>query len=436
MSRSQQHRPPVSLSPTETDDAGCPILHVDMDAFYASVELRTRPELRGRPVIVGGGIRGVVLSATYEARAYGVHSAMSMTRALRLCPKAAVVPPSRGVYSEVSAAVMDIFRSFTPLVEPLSQDEAFLNVSGARRIHGRPVEIGTAIRRRVESEQELTCSVGIAASKFVAKLASTLSKPDGMQVVPADRTLDFLHPLPVGALWGVGERTESALLRVGLRTVADVAHAPAPLLVSAVGEASAAHLQALSWGRDARSVHPDHVEKSIGADETFAADSAELDAIARELLRLADRVAVRLRRAGMVGRTVTLKVRYSDFTTITRSRTLPERTAVGNEIYGTARSLLEALQPLRSPVRLVGVRVEGLVAESDAPRQLLLDEAAHGWRDVDRATDAAADRFGAGSVRPATLLEPGLRRLRMAVQAQSGSDVSEETRPGPVSGSP
>ena len=436
MSRSQQRRPSVARSASDVDDTGCPILHVDMDAFYASVELRTRPELRGKPVIVGGGLRGVVLSATYEARAFGVHSAMSMTRALRMCPRAIIVPPSRGVYGEVSAAVMAIFRSFTPLVEPLSQDEAFLDVAGAHRTGGRPAQIAAEIRRRVQAEHDLTCSVGVAPTKFVAKLASTLSKPDGLLVVPPATVLDFLHPLPIGALWGVGERTEAVLLRHGLRTVADLAHAPEKTLVGAVGPAAAAHLQALAWGRDPRSVHQGSVEKSIGADETFGADTSDLVTIERELLRLVEKVATRLRRAGLVGRTVTLKVRYSDFTTITRSRTVPAHTAVGNEIYAVARSLLEALHPLSSPVRLVGVRMEHLVAESDAPRQLLLDEVEHGWRDIARATDLAAERFGAGSVRPATLVDRRFRDGPAGKGRSSSTGVTEQTRSRRSSGSP
>jgi DNA polymerase-4 len=253
VSRSQQlHRPGPPSGPPG-DDAGCTVLHVDMDAFYASVELISRPELRGTPVIVGGGSRGVVLSATYEARRFGVHSAMPMTRARRLCPQATVVPPSHGLYSTISAGVMEVFRSVTPLVEPLSLDEAFLDVGGAVRRLGRPAEIGQLIRDRVADEQGITCSVGVASTKFVAKLASTRAKPDGMIVVPAADVVAFLHPLPVGALWGVGEKTELALTRLGLRTVGDIAHTPRSTLVRALGQATGSHLHALSWGRCRRS---------------------------------------------------------------------------------------------------------------------------------------------------------------------------------------
>src|SRR5664279_2242830 len=242
MSRSQQLNRPGPPSGPPGDDAGCPILHVDMDAFYASVELIDRPELQGTPVIIGGGSRGVVLSATYEARAYGVHSAMPMTRARRLCPQATVVEPTHGRYSTVSAGVMEIFRSITPYVEPLSLDEAFLDVSGAMRRLGSPARIGQLIRDRVADEQRITCSVGVASTKFVAKLASGRAKPDGLIVVPAAQTVTFLHRLPVGALWGVGERTEEALLRLGQRTVADLAHTPVDTLRRALGDAAGSHL--------------------------------------------------------------------------------------------------------------------------------------------------------------------------------------------------
>src|SRR6059058_887459 len=228
-----------------------------MDAFYASVELRSRPELVGTPVIVGGlGSRSVVLSATYEARAFGVHSAMPMMRARRMCPQATVIQPSHGLYDEASRGVMEVFRSITPLVEPLSLDEAFLDVAGAQRRLGSPAEIAELLRARVVDEQGVTCSVGVAPTKFVAKLASARAKPDGLLVVPRDAVIAFLHPLPVGALWGVGERTEEVLTRLGLRTIGDIANTPATTLQRALGQAAGAHLSALSWGRDERLVVP------------------------------------------------------------------------------------------------------------------------------------------------------------------------------------
>jgi DNA polymerase-4 len=427
MSRSQQlHRPGPPSGPP-ADDSGCPILHVDMDAFYASAELISRPELRGTPVIIGGGSRGVVLSATYEARAYGVHSAMPMTRARRLCPQATVVAPTHGLYSSVSAGVMAIFRSITPLVEPLSLDEAFLDVSGARRRLGRPAEIGALIRDRVADEQGITCSVGVASSKFVAKLASTRAKPDGMIVVPADQVVAFLHPLPVGALWGVGEKTEKELTRLGLHTVGDIAHTPATTLVRALGQASGSHLHALSWGRDERRVVPAEPDRSIGAEETFARDVDDPAVVLREVLRLSERTAGRLRASGVSGRTVSLKVRFADFTTITRAKTLREPTDVAAEIYSTARGLFEALGLDRARIRLVGVRVEGLDDAETAPRQLLLGERVRGRRDAEQAADRAAARFGAGAVRPATLV-PGEDRRPPEPETRTFADEAASRR--------
>jgi len=395
--------PPVG---PPADDTGCPILHVDMDAFYASVELRRRPELRGRPVIVGGGRRGVVLSATYEARAFGVRSAMPMGRAVRLCPEAVVVPPDMRRYATVSAGVMAVFRSVTPLVEPLSLDEAFLDVSGARRRLGHPGWIGEWIRARIADEQGITCSVGVAPTKFVAKLASSRCKPDGLLVVPADGIRDFLHPLPVGALWGVGERTAALLAGLGLRTVGDLAALPLPALARALGDGVAAHLHALANGQDARSVVPDESERSIGAEETFEADVDDHAVIHRELLRLAEKTAARLRATGQAGRTVSLKVRFADFSTLTRARTLPAPTDAGHEVYGTARALYDGLELDRPRIRLVGVRVEGIGAVGEAARQLELGARERGWQDADRAVDRAVGRFGSGAVRPATLVSP------------------------------
>jgi DNA polymerase-4 len=386
------------------DDSGCTVLHVDMDAFYASVEVRRRPELRGKPVVVGwAGPRGVVCSASYEARVFGVRSAMPGVRAQRLCPQAVFLAPDFGAYTEASRAVMTIFRDVTPLVEPLSMDEAFLDVAGAVRLLGRPVEIAALIRRRVADEQRLTCSVGVAPTKFVAKLASTRAKPDGLVVVPAARVLDYLHPLPVGAVWGVGERTAETLNRLGLTTVRDLAHAPVGMLRAAVGDAAATHLHELSWGRDPRRVTPEYAEKSIGAEMTFDVDVADPAVIRRTLLALANRTAGRLRRAGQAGRTVAIKVRMADFRTLNRSRTLPAPTDVTREIFQTAWALFEALRA-GERIRLVGVRVEGLAGTGGAPRQLALGERDHGWRDAELAADAAAARFGPGAVRPASLL--------------------------------
>ncbi len=392
------------------DDTGCTVLHVDMDAFYASVELRSRPELVGTPVIVGGlGSRSVVLSATYEARAFGVHSAMPMMRARRLCPQATVISPSHGVYDEASRGVMEVFRSITPLVEPLSLDEAFLDVAGTQRRLGSPRQIGELIRARVVDEQGITCSVGVAATKFVAKLASARAKPDGLIVVPRDDVIGFLHPLPVGVLWGVGDKTEEALTRLGLRTIGDIAHTPVATLQRALGPAAGAHLSALSWGRDERSVVAHEPDKSIGAEETFSRDVDDPAVVRRELLRLSERTAARLRAGDMVGRTISIKVRFADFTTITRAKTIREATDVARVVYETARGLYDALGLQRARIRLVGVRVEGLTPTGTTPRQLALGGSGEEWRAAEQASDRAAARFGAGAVRPATLVDPTRR---------------------------
>jgi DNA polymerase IV len=407
MSRSQL-RPVGPAGGPPGDDTGCTVLHVDMDAFYASVELLARPELRGKPVIVGGGgSRGVVLSATYEARAYGVHSAMPMMRARRLCPEAVVIHPTFGVYAQASENVMEVFRSVTPLVEPISLDEAFLDVRGAARRMGTPRQIGEWIRATVEDEQGITCSVGVATTKFVAKLASARCKPDGLLVVPADRVVAFLHPLPVGALWGVGEKTEEVLRRLGLHTVGDIANTPVGTLQRAIGAAAGSHLAALAWGRDERVVVPHEPDKSIGAEETFPVDVDDPAVVTRELLRLSERTAARLRATGQVGRTVSIKIRFADFTTITRAKTLPEPTDVGRTVYETAVGLYEALGLERARLRLVGVRVEGLADAAGVPHQLLLGERESGWREAEQAVDKASRRFGSGAVRPATLVDPG-----------------------------
>ncbi|HEX2315941.1 MAG TPA: DNA polymerase IV [Thermomonospora sp.] len=409
MSRKQRlHRPGPPPGPP-ADDTGCGILHVDMDAFYVSVELLERPELRGRPVIVGGtGGRGVVSAASYEARAFGVHSAMPMTRARRLCPQAVVLPPRHDRYARVSASVMEIFRSITPLVEPLALDEAFLDVTGARRLLGRPAEVGRLIREQVAEQQGITCSVGVASTKFVAKLASTRCKPDGLLVVPAGRVVEFLHPLPVAALWGVGERTEEQLRRLGLATVGDLARVPVATLRRELGNAVGAHLHELAWGRDPRPVTPAAPDKSIGAEETFDHDIDDPELIRRELLRLSERVGARLRAAGLTGRTVSVKLRTADFTTLTRARTLREATDLSRVIYITACGLYEAAGLDRVRLRLVGVRVENLGTAGRTPRQLALDEPENGWREAERAMDQVTRRFGRGAIRPAALVEhPG-----------------------------
>jgi DNA polymerase IV len=393
--------------PPAPDDSGCPILHVDMDAFYASVEIRDRPELAGKPVIVGGlSGRSVVLSATYQAREFGVRSAMPMARARRLCPQATVIPPRHWLYGAVSKEVMAIFRDVTPLVQPLSLDEAFLDVSGATRLLGSSVMIGQRIRQQVAEQQQITCSVGVAPNKFLAKLASVQCKPDGLLVIPADGVLEFLHPLPVSALWGVGQRTGETLARLGLRTVGDIATTPVGALEAELGPAAAAHLTALAWGRDGREVETAVREKSVGAEETFDVDVSDPEVIRRELLRLSRRTARALRSSDCAARTIVVKLRKADFKTITRSRTLAEPTDVTRQIYDTACALFEASGLSgRARLRLVGVRAAGLVPSAAAQTQLALGERAVPWRDAESAVDRIASRFGTDAIRPATLVE-------------------------------
>ena len=406
-------------------DTGCHILHADMDAFYASVEIRDRPELAGLPVIVGGGSRGVVLSASYEARVTGVRSAMPVTRARRLCPQAVFVAPRHRVYAAVSAEVMAVFRSITPEVEPLSLDEAFLDISGSIRRLGRPARIGELIRASIRDQQGITCSVGVANCKFVAKLASSLCKPDGLLVVPGDQVLDFLHPLPVAALWGVGEQTGQVLAGLGLRTVGDIAHTPLAVLQRELGQAVGSHLSALAWGRDDRPVIPGSTDKSVGAEETFATDVDDPQVIRRELLRLSGRTARSLRASGSVARTVVVKLRLANFTTITRSRTLPEPTDVARKIYVTACDLYAAAGlDSRARLRLVGVRAAGLIPAARSATQLAFGERPIAWRDAERAVDRIAGRFGPDMIRPAVLVRHG-------EEPQPRPPVDPDRSPGP-----
>ncbi|MDT0196318.1 DNA polymerase IV [Arthrobacter sp. AB6] len=383
------------------------IMHVDMDAFFVSVELRTRPELMGRPVIVGfPADRSVVLSASYEARAFGVKSAMPMAVAARMCPNAVIIEPRHKLYYEVSARLMGIFESITELVEPLSVDEAFLDVTGAIRRLGAPRGIGEMIRRQVASELGITASVGIAESKFVAKIASTRCKPDGLLMIAPDETVPYLHSLPVGALWGVGAKTAEVLARMGIRTVADVAATPVSSLKKMLG-ATGEHVHQLSWGIDPRPVVPVRLEKSVGAEETFAVDTADDALLHRELLRLSHRTAARLRSSGMVARTIALKLRFADFSTITRSKTVQTPVDSAQLIYAVALQLLESVGDRAMTVRLVGVRAEQLEDAARTSLQLSIDRRDDNWRAAEQALDEVARKFGSKSVLPARLMEPG-----------------------------
>lgn len=407
------------------DDSGTPILHVDMDAFFVSVELLSRPELRGKPVLVGGTAgRGVVSAASYEARRYGVNSAMPMSVALARCPNAVVLHGDYRKYSEYSRRVLAIFGEITPLVEPLSIDEAFLDVSGARRLHGSPAEIAWTIRERVHRETGLTCSVGVAASKYVAKVASSRAKPDGMLVVPAADTVAFLHPLPVSALWGVGRVTEQSLTRLGLHTIGDVAAMPADALERAVGPALADRLTRLANGIDPRDVTTRHVEKSIGHETTFGHDLSDPEELRRALLGLAGNVAVRLRKSGMVGRTVVLKLRYDDFRTVTRSRTLAEPTDVARRIYEEAADAMAELVGRGERVRLIGVRAEQLRPGGGGAALWDPDEE---WRDAERTIDEVVAKFGRGAVKPAALV--GRAPDRSAAGARFRQPLDEDEAP-------
>jgi DNA polymerase-4 len=381
------------LQPGEADGLG--ILHADLDAFYASVEVRKDPALRGRPLLVGGtGPRGVVTSASYEARAFGCRNAMPMARARRLCPQAVAIPPDFPAYRRASAAVMRIFQSVTPLVEPLALDEAFLDVRGARALLGDAVAIARLLRARVRAEAGLALTVGVAGSKFLAKLASTRGKPDGLLVVPPGRALEFLHPLPVEALWGAGQATIEVLARYGLRTVGDVATTPRATLERALGPATGAQLHQLAWARDDREVVP------------FEADIDDPAQLAREVLRCCVRVGRRLREAGLAGRTVTLKLRFANFRTITRARTLAVATDTDTELHQVASELLERLQLGRAPVRLAGVGVSNL-QRADDPVQLRLGKDRPGWEAAVRAADAVRARFGDGAIDLASLTPRG-----------------------------
>ena len=384
------------------------ILHVDMDAFYASVEQRDRPELRGQPVIVGADPRGrgVVSAASYEARRFGVHSAMPIGRAARLCPDAAFLPVDMDKYAGVSREVMAILADFTPLLEPLSIDEAFLDVTGTERLHGDGAAVARTIKSRITTALRLTASVGVAANKFVAKVASDLRKPDGLVVVAPGTEADFLAPLPVSRLWGVGRVTGAGLEAMGVSTIGQLAAVPTAYLAARFGESGRA-LHDLSLGRDDRAVEPFAPPKSMGAEETFGRDHRDVERLAATLREQAERVARELREEGYAGRCVTLKLRFADFSTLTRRHT-GDPTQDGLLIYRRARALLERI-PLRQPVRLIGLSVSGLGAAAAGQLSLLEPDTLRRER-LARAMDRVTTRFGEASLRPASLLRDPRRR--------------------------
>nr|WP_085996909.1 DNA polymerase IV [Nocardia niigatensis] len=381
------------------------ILHADLDSFYASVEQRDSPRLRGRPVLVGGG---VVLAASYEAKAFGVRTPMNVRRALSLCPHAIVVPPRMSAYSEASKAVFEIFRDTTPEVEGISIDEAFLDVAGLWRIAGTPVEIARGLRARVRAEVGLPISVGVARTKFLAKVASAVSKPDGLLEVPPDKELEFLHPLPVERLWGVGEVTARELRERGITKVGQLADLGEGPLAAVLGPATGRHLHALSWARDPRRVDTGRRRRSIGAQRALGRRHRSDEELEAYLHGLADRLGHRLRKARRVCRTVMLRMRFDDFTHATRSHTLAEATDSGEAVLRAARSLLAATMPLireRGGLTLIGLSLTNL--DNADTMQLSLPFEPRADSTLDSTLDALRDRFGAGTVTRAALLRRG-----------------------------
>ncbi|MGE3327818.1 MAG: DNA polymerase IV [Acidimicrobiia bacterium] len=422
--------------------AGRRILHVDMDAFFVSCEIKRRPELRGLPVIVGGaGDRGVVAAASYEARRYGIHSAMPSVRARRLCPHAVVLSGDHAHYSEVSAQVHAIFESFTPLVEPIALDEAFLDVTGSERLFGDAAAIGWAIRERIATDLELSASVGLAPSKLVAKLASEAAKPvarpegitegKGLVEITAAELLGFLRAHPVRALWGVGPKTFDKLQRLGIATIGDLADAGEAALVRLLGPGQGRHLHRLASGIDERAVESDRELKSISHEETFSSDRHERRELQVDLVRMCDAVAARLRAQQLSTRTISVKVRFGDFRLITRAVTLPAPVDTGHEVLRAAASLLDAIDATPG-IRLLGVAASQLVAEQ---RQLTLDDLAPGWGEATDAVDEIRRRFGTSAIGPASLTEGGRIRTKRSGEQQwgPGSDVSGSHGP-PTSG--
>ena len=375
-----------------------------MDAFYASVAELDHPELRGKAVVVGAGARGVVLTANYAARKFGIRAAMPVGRAQRMAPQAIFIAPEHHRYSEISERVMAIFSSYTPLVEPISLDEAFLDVTGSQKLFGTGREIAAKIREQVEKEEGITCSVGLAQSKFIAKLASQHCKPNGMLEIKSDRILEFLHPLPVRAIWGVGPKTAESLERLGLHTVSDIAHTPRATLIRALGESTGASLYELAWGRDYRDVIPDEPEKSIGNEETFSEDLDNPEEILREFLRMTEKATARLRERSLFAKTISIKIKFADFSSLTRSKTVPIAIDNTHDTYEVVKALYLALRNEGARIRLVGVSLSQL--QEGAPVQLELGARERGWREADTAIDRAQARFGRGSVRPGRLIRP------------------------------
>jgi DNA polymerase-4 len=387
------------------------ILHVDMDAFYAAVEERENPALRGRPVVVGsepkeGRGRGVVATANYAARRYGIGSAMPISEAWRRCPKAVYLRPRMRLYADVSRRVRAIFERFTDLIEPISIDEAFLDVTASRRLYGNGPAIALRIKDTIRGEEQLTASIGCAASKFVAKIASDLDKPDGLVVVEAGGEAEFLAPLPIGRLWGAGPKALERFRRLGCTTIGDAARLERDVLIRAFGDSMGDRFHGLSRGIDDRPVVPDHVRKSLGKETTFGEDVADRKVVERTLLDLTDQVAASLRRKQLAGATVTVKLRWEGFETVTRQRTLNEPVNTVEKIWPVARDLLRTADRPRLRVRLVGLTLSALDRTESGQADLFVPESRADSR-VAEAVDSLAERFGCGTVTRAVLLEDG-----------------------------
>jgi DNA polymerase-4 len=380
------------------------ILHVDMDAFYASVAEKDNPKLKGKAVVVGAGRRGVVSAANYEARKFGIRAAMPVYKAKALAPHAIFISPDMARYEEVSRGVMSIFHDITPLVEPISLDEAFLDVTGSRRLLGDGQTIAKLIRARVEQKEGITCSVGIAHNKFIAKIASNQCKPNGLLEIDPERVLEFLHPLAAKEIWGVGPKTNEQLAKMGLQTVGDIANTPRSTLIRVLGQASGGSLYELAWGRDYRDVEIEHIEKSISSSETFDQDLDSQEEILKEFLRLTERSVERMREKGFAAGTISIKVRFTDFKTISRSKTVDLPITGTQEIFEVVKNLYLALNLENVLIRLVGVSLDSLV-EDEEINQMVLGQRTSGWQQADKAVDRIKNKFGSASLRPARLVE-------------------------------
>ena len=380
------------------------ILHVDMDAFYASVAEKDNPKLKGKAVVVGAGRRGVVSAANYEARKFGIRAAMPVYKAKALAPHAIFISPDMARYEEVSRSVMSIFHDITPLVEPISLDEAFLDVTGARRLLGDGQTIAKLIRARVEQKEGITCSVGVAHNKFIAKIASNQCKPNGLLEIDPERVLEFLHPLAAKEIWGVGPKTNEQLAKMGLQTVGDIANTPRSTLIRVLGQASGSSLYELAWGRDYRDVEIEHIEKSISSSETFDQDLDSQEEILKEFLRLTERSVERMREKGFAAGTISIKVRFTDFKTISRSKTVDLPITGTQEIFEVVKNLYLALNLENVLIRLIGVSLDSLV-EDEEINQMVLGQRTSGWQQADKAVDRIKNKFGSASLRPARLVE-------------------------------